>query len=238
MRKKAFRCKNIYTAVSDELIDGFVITNENRIIFVGNESEGKKYIDTNTEIFDIYNKFIMPGFNDFHVHLVSAGLLEMDGVLRYMESEDEAADYLWKLHKDNKDKRFIMGGAWDPLLWPNQKNPTKRSLDKYFPDTPVFLLNKECHGAWVNSATLRKFGIDKNTPDPVNGSYSRFEDGEPDGYIHEMAAVSMQEKIFDSISDEEMAEYSKVFIASANKESHHWEMLQVQHRLGKVHIKC
>ena len=77
MSKKAFRCKNIYTAVSDQLIDGYVITDEDRIIFVGTESEGKKYIDTSTEIFDVYNNFIMPGFNDFHVHLVSAGLLEI-----------------------------------------------------------------------------------------------------------------------------------------------------------------
>lgn len=35
------------------------------------------------EIIDIYDKFLMPGFNDFHVHLVSGGLLEQDGVLRY-----------------------------------------------------------------------------------------------------------------------------------------------------------
>ena len=65
-----------------------------------------------------------------------------------------------------------------------------------------FLINKECHGAWVNSATLRMFGIDKNTPDPLNGSYSRYEDGEPDGYVHEMAAVKMQEKLFETITDE------------------------------------
>lgn len=217
MSKKAFRCKNIYTAVSDQLIDGYVITDEDRIIFVGTESEGKKYIDTSTEIFDVYNNFIMPGFNDFHVHLVSAGLLEMDGILRYMKSEEEAARYLCQLHKDNKNKRLIMGGAWDPLLWPGHKNPTKESLDKYFPNVPVFLINKECHGAWVNSATLRMFGIDKNTPDPLNGSYSRYEDGEPDGYVHEMAAVKMQEKIFETITDEEIAEYSKTFIKSANR---------------------
>lgn len=217
MKKKAFRCKNIYTAVTDQLIDGYVIVSDNRIIFVGSEREGKKYIDSDTEIIDIYDKFLMPSFNDFHVHLVSGGLLEQDGVLRYMTSEEEAAKYLWDLHKDDKNKRFIMGGAWDPLLWPEHKNPTKRSLDKYFPDTPVFLINKEGHGAWVNSATLRLFGIDANTEDPLNGSYGRFENGEPDGYLHEMAAVNVQSKIFESISNEEFAEYSRTFIRTANR---------------------
>ena len=52
MNKKAFRCKNIYTALSADLIDGYVITEGNRIIFVGNETEGQKLIDDNTEVMD------------------------------------------------------------------------------------------------------------------------------------------------------------------------------------------
>ena len=118
MNRKAFRCKNIYTAVTETLIDGFVIIEGNMIIFVGNEAAGRKYIDNHTEIIDVSDNFLMPGFNDFHVHLVSAGLLERDGVLRYTRSEEEAAEYLYKLHGNNKNKKFIMGGAWDPLLWP------------------------------------------------------------------------------------------------------------------------
>lgn len=217
MSKKAFRCKNIYTAVTETLIDGYVITDENRIIYVGDEEGGSKYIDGSTEVINVHDNFLMPGFNDFHVHLVNAGLLEEDGILRYTRSEEEAAKYLWDLHKDNEDKRFIMGGAWDPLLWPGQKLPTKLSLDKYFPDTPVFLINKEGHGAWVNSALLNMFGITANTPDPVNGQYGRFENGEPDGYLHEMAATEMQQKIFDFLSDEELAAYAKTFISIANQ---------------------
>lgn len=217
MSKKAFRCKNIYTAVTDMLLDGYVVTEDNRIVFVGNEADGKMHIDSKTDVIDVSDYFLMPGFHDFHVHLVSGGLLEEDGILRYTRSEEEAAKYLWDLHKANPNKRIIMGGAWDSLLWPGQKQPTKLSLDQYFPHTPVYLLNKECHGAWVNSAALKMFGITKDTPDPQNGYYGRFEDGEPDGYLHEMAAIEMQEKIFEFLSDEELAEYAKTFIKTANR---------------------
>lgn len=217
MDKKAFRCKNIYTAVTDMLIDGYVVTEDNRIVFVGNEVDGREYIDSDTDVIDVSDNFIMPGFNDFHVHLVNGGLLEEDGILRYTRSQEEAAKLLWDLHKDNKKKRFIMGGAWDPLLWSGQQQPDKFCLDKYFPNTPVFLLNKEGHGAWVNSAALEMFGITKETPDPPNGYYGRLENGEPDGYLHEIAVMDMQEKIFEFLSDEELAEYSKTFIKTANK---------------------
>lgn len=217
MKRRAFRCRKIYTAVSPELIDGYVITQGNRILFVGSKEEGGAWITADTELLDVREHFIMPGFHDYHVHLVSAGLLEEDGILRYTNSEEEAAEYLWKLHQNKKDKKWIMGGAWDSLLWPGQQMPTKKSLDNYFPGTPVFLLNKECHGAWVNSAALKSLGITRDTTDPPNGKYGRCEDGQPDGYLHEMAAVRMQEKIFASVSDEEISQYCKIFIKMANR---------------------
>lgn len=217
MNRKAFRCKHIYTAVSPELIDGYVIIENEKIEFVGPEKEAGAFLSGSTKVIDVSEHFLMPGFNDYHVHIVNSGLLEKDGILRYTSSEEEAAAYLWELHKDRKEKSWIMGGAWDPLLWPGQKLPTKESLDRYFPDRPVFLLNKECHGAWVNSEALRRFHITGDTPDPENGEYGRLENGEPSGYIHEMAAIKMQEKIFQSISDEEVAVYSKTFIDKANQ---------------------
>ena len=216
MNKKAFRCKNIYTALSANLIDGYVITEGNRIIFVGNETEGQKLIDDNTEVMDYTDNFVMPGFNDFHVHLMSGALMERDGVLRYADTEEEAAAMLWEKNKDRKGNDWILGGAWDHFRWPDAKLPSKESLDKYFKDTPVFLLNKECHAAWANSEAFRRFNITKDTPDPEHGYFSRTEDGEPAGYIHEAACIPMLVKIFEDMSHETMAEYTKFFAKTAN----------------------
>lgn len=216
MNKKAFRCKNIYTALSAELVDGYVIIEGNRIIFVGNESEGKIFIDENTELIDCTDNFIMPGFNDFHVHLMSGALMERDGVLRYANTEEEAARMLWEKNKDREGNGWILGGAWDHFRWPDAKLPSKESLDKYFKDTPVFLLNKECHAAWANSEAFRRFNITKNTPDPEHGYFSRNEDGEPAGYIHEAACIPILVRIFQEMSYETMAEYTKAFAKTAN----------------------
>lgn len=217
MNRKAFRCRHIYTAVSPELIDGYVIVEGKRILFVGGAIDAEPLLNHDTEVIDVSEHFLMPGIHDYHVHIVNSGLLEKDGILRYMGSEEEAASCLWMLHKERGEQGWIMGGAWDSLLWDKQVLPTKRTLDRYFPDRPVFLLNKECHGAWVNSEALRRFGIGRDTPDPENGSYERLQDGEPSGYLHEMAAIQMQEKIFKTISDEAIAEYSKSFIDKANR---------------------
>lgn len=217
MSKKAFRCKNIYTSISPELIDGYVICEGNKILFVGNEQQAAPYLDESTEILRFDDNFIMPGFHDFHVHLISGALMERDGVLRYAQSEEEAARMLWEKNKDRGSKDWIMGGAWDNFRWPEAKLPTKKSLDQYFKDTPVFLLNKECHGAWANSEALRRFHITAKTPDPENGSYFRFDDGEPTGYIHEAAVIPMLKEILKEMSTEQMAEYAASFAEQANQ---------------------
>ena len=51
MSKKAYRCKNIYTAVTDILVDGYVVTEGNRILFVGNENDSREYIDGDTDVY-------------------------------------------------------------------------------------------------------------------------------------------------------------------------------------------
>ena len=55
------------------------------------------------------------------------------------------------------------------------------------PDRPVFLPNRDHHGAWVNSRALEIAGIDASTPDPPDGRIERDADGRPSGTLHEGA---------------------------------------------------
>lgn len=67
--------------------------------------------------------------------------------------------------------------------------PTKYSLDRYFPDRPVFLLNAEAHGAWVNSKALEIAGVTKETQNPFGGEIERLVDGEASGFLYESAVA-------------------------------------------------
>lgn len=168
------------------------------------------------EVLNYEDGFLMPGFNDYHVHMAMAAMMEYFGTVRATADEEEAARYLYERNKDRDKDRWILGGAWDHFIWPGQKLPSKESLDRYFPDTPVFSLNKECHGAWLNSEALGRFNITADTPDPPNGEYFRYEKGEPTGYIHEGAVAPLLRQIFDRISDEEIADFTRAFAKMAN----------------------
>ena len=92
-QRKAFHCRSIYTAVTANLIDGYIIIEDNKILAVGTESETKQYITQNTEILDFSDKFIMPGIHDYHVHVMSGAMMEHYGDLRYADSEEDAAKF-------------------------------------------------------------------------------------------------------------------------------------------------
>ena len=82
----------------------------------------------------------------------------------------------------------MLGGGWAMECFPGG-TPTKEDLDAIVPDRPVFLLNRDVHGAWVNSRALEIGGIGPDTPDPDDGRIERHPGtGEPSGTLHEGAA--------------------------------------------------
>src|SRR5215213_7926138 len=89
------------------------------------------------------------------------------------------------------DRPWILGGGWAMSAFPGG-TPTAADLDAVVPDRPVFLPNRDHHGAWVNSRALELAGITTLTPDPPHGRFERDADGRPTGTLHEgaMHAVS------------------------------------------------
>ena len=67
--------------------------------------------------------------------------------------------------------------------------PTAADLDAVVPERPVFLPNRDHHGAWVNSRAMEIAGLDASTPDPPDGRIERDADGRPSGTLHEGATA-------------------------------------------------
>jgi len=67
------------------------------------------------------------------------------------------------------------------------------------PDRPVFLANRDHHGAWVNSRALALAGIDATTPDPADGRIERTATGEPQGTLHE-GAMDLVQRIVPAVT--------------------------------------
>ena len=178
----------VFDSIAQKPFDGFVAIKGNKIIGVGKNGEEAPYIDSTTQIREFKDQLVMAGFHDSHTHLLMAGMFKTYVNLINARSEEEAALMVKKAADESPDKDgWVVGFSWYHVFWDNRTLPTKKSLDCYFPDRPVFLVNAEAHGAWVNSKALELAGITKDTPDPFGGEIARDEKGEPTGFLYESA---------------------------------------------------
>ncbi|WP_460468427.1 amidohydrolase [Calidifontibacter terrae] len=137
----------------------------------------------------------LSGFQDAHVHPPFAGrnLLTVD--LNDVMNREEILARIAAYAEAHPDAEWITGGGWAMEVFEGG-TPSRADLDAIVPDRPVFLLNRDVHGAWVNSEALRRAGIDASTPDPPDGRIERLPGGrEPQGSLHEGAAYAFQDVV-------------------------------------------
>lgn len=204
----------IFTGLEDEPFRGSVAIKGRYIIAVGSEEEIKPYIGSETKVYDYGDQLIMPGFQDFHLHLFLGSLSQDSVSLHEAKSEEEAAEMVKRFADTRPDDPWVFGFRWYHIYWDEKKLPHRSTLDELLPDRPVFLLNDECHGAWLNSKALEELGIDKNTPDPPFGEIVRDENGEPTGFLYE-TAMKFAEKAFKSIPGQRQIELFQSFLDKA-----------------------
>lgn len=197
----------IFDSVEETPYKGAVIIAGNRIVGVEKGSDGSEFVGPATRIIDAGDRLITAGFHDSHTHLLMAGMFRSYVNLIDAKSEEEAAMMVKKAADEDSNKDgFMIGFSWYHVFWDDKVLPHKRTLDKYFPDRPVFLLNAEAHGAWVNSKALEIAGITNETPDPFGGAIERDENGEATGFLYESAVglVSKYALVFSPEREKEL----------------------------------
>jgi predicted amidohydrolase YtcJ len=143
------------------------------------------------ETVQLKGQFVMPGFNDAHVHLggAAADLLAvpLTGVPSVEELQKRVADAV----AHHKEGEWITGGGWDHTLWSDKRFPNRQQLDAVAPKNPVILTHISGHVAVANSLALLHAEIDKYTPNPQGGEIEHDSLGEPTGMLKEYAAMSL-----------------------------------------------
>jgi predicted amidohydrolase YtcJ len=143
------------------------------------------------ETINLKGQFVMPGFNDAHVHLGAAGADTLAVPLTGVPSPEEMQKRVATAVAQHKEGEWITGGGWDHTLWPEKRFPNRQQLDAAAPKNPVILTHISGHVAVANSLALKSAEIDKNTPNPPGGEIEHDALGEPTGMLKEDAAMSL-----------------------------------------------
>lgn len=157
------------------------------VIAVGSDQEILKLRAAKTEIIDLRKAFVMPGFNDAHIHLASDGFEKLNVDLVGVKSLEEMKERIAARVKTASPGEWIRGRGWDHTKWESQTLPTRQDLDAVTADHPSIFTRVDGHIAVANSAALKIAHINKDTQDPEGGKIDRDANGEPTGILREGA---------------------------------------------------
>lgn len=167
-----------------------------RIIAVGSNTEIQPFIGNETRVVDLAGRFLMPGFNDAHVHMGSAGSTLMAIDLRGVTSIAEMQQRIRQRLNRFQPGEWVTGANWDHTLWRDQRWPNKHDLDAVSRAHPMFFGRVDGHSAVANSRALELAGITRATANPPGGEIDRDpKSGEPTGVLKENANELVTRKI-------------------------------------------
>jgi predicted amidohydrolase YtcJ len=193
---------DVWTADAARSWTDAVAVRDDRVVALGDAAVAE-LVGPATRVVHRPGAMVIPGFQDAHVHAPFAGRNLLHVWLNDLDGRQAYLDHIARYARDNPDQPWIIGGGWAMEHFPGG-TPHKADLDAIVPDRPVFLMNRDVHGAWANSKALEVAGITAGTPDPADGRIERDPTtGEPTGTLHEGAAYSYQDRFLPAPSRED-----------------------------------
>jgi predicted amidohydrolase YtcJ len=147
--------------------------------------------EAHPETVELHEKFVMPGFNDAHVHLGAAGEGMLSVRLYGLASVEELKQRLAAGVASHKPGEWITGAGWDHTLWPEKQFPNKWELDDVAPKNPVLLTHVSGHVAVANSLALKLAELNNSSPNPSGGELEHNSAGELTGMLKEGPAMEL-----------------------------------------------
>jgi predicted amidohydrolase YtcJ len=158
-----------------------------RVLAVGDEPDILKLKGPDTRVVDLNGHFVMPGFNDAHIHLTEVGFKKLTVDLSGVRALEEFRDRIRKRVETAGPTEWILGSGWDETLWQGKELPTRWDIDEVTSDHPVYLDRTDGHVAVANTLALKLARVTLASKDPEGGEIGRDISGQPNGILRETA---------------------------------------------------
>ena len=237
---------NVYTGVpsnaqfSSILREEAIAVRGDRIQAVGKTAEIEKFKGPQTQVIDLGGHFVMPGFNDAHLHLADAGLQKLNVDLTGVKTLAEFRERVLAKVEQAKPGEWIKGGGWDETMWPVKTLPSRWDLDEVSGGHPVFLDRVDGHLAVANTRALQLASITIASKDPQGGLIDRDANGQPTGILRETAKQAVRGVIPQPAHEKRrqgievaLADLAEHGVTSAQDYSPEWENFQIYEDLEK-----
>jgi predicted amidohydrolase YtcJ len=183
----------VYNAKVYTINDSFAVCTafaikDGRFIAIGSDAEIKEKYGNATEQLDAKQQIIYPGFIDAHAHFSGYALDLKSLKLFFTPSEKDMLQKVKEFAKTNTEP-WIIGRGWDQNGWTKKDFPTNDSLNKWFPNIPIFLQRIDGHAALCNAKALAMAGITENSK--IDGGQIVLKNGQLTGLLIDNACTAI-----------------------------------------------
>ncbi len=179
----------------------WLLTQNGRIIALGHKTDSIPRIEIDQKI-DLKEKYVFPAFGDAHLHSLWAAHLFLEIDLSPAQSLQQALNILESAKHRFKPEQWVIGRGFNKNMW-HDGQPDRQSLDRLFPQNPVYLESQDCHSAWINSAAIKRVGLTKTAVDPPGGKFGRNAKREFSGLVFDKA-MEIFKKVLPPPSEEQL----------------------------------
>ncbi|MEU8133708.1 amidohydrolase [Streptodolium elevatio] len=156
-----------------------------RIVHAGTAADCRAALGRVDAELDLAGRTVLPGFTDAHCHPVMYGqnLAWADLRPELVPDIDTLVAVMRRFAGNLRPDTPVRGFGYEHRRLAEGRHPVAADLDRVADDREVYVMNASGHGGVVNTFTLRKYGITRESPDPVGGHIGRHPDGTPNGEL-------------------------------------------------------
>lgn len=169
-----------------------VAIKEGKFVVVGSNSAALKLRGPNTRVIDLKGSFVVPGFNDNHVHFASAAQFLEFNIMR-ASTQDEFVARVREVTGRLPKGEWIVGGFWGAYdQWTagsagNQRKepftPDMSLVNALTADYPMFIRKFDDSEFAANEAAFRALKLDLNNPQAADIEFLRDNNSRINGHM-------------------------------------------------------
>ena len=188
--------KNANIATMDEgnpIADSAVVIGD-FFAYVGDEQGAAAFLAEHPQKelieLDCKGQFVLPGFNDSHMHFMHYAKTKMGAELFSCTSMADLVARMKDFFENRYDRSsglWIVGEGWNQDNFTDEKRfPNHRDLDAVTTEYPILVMRTCFHVGAMNSKAMELLGINKDTVGKFGEYAELWPDGTPNGVVKEI----------------------------------------------------
>jgi len=180
-----------------------------KVLAVGSDQEVMKLKGKDTQVIDLQDQAMIPGFVDAHGHVLMIGLQAMsanmlpapDGEVNDIPAlQGVLKTWAEKNEEIVKEVNLILGFGYDDAQLKELQHPTANDLDQVSSEIPVYVVHQSGHIGVGNSRALEVVGFNSDSENPAGGVIRRKEgSNEPNGVLEETSHFMAMVKLLSAV---------------------------------------